>query len=319
MSESRCRWVASDQPRVLAGRHEDGCEDQECRGCLACPMDHCRVCGIEHAEGACPGCVGEVRVNIAEIVQLCSGVPKEAEHKGVESEAMILLGPTADPEAWGHVTASIAAGRIPTDWRLLPDDWTTTATDENHPLLVLGDWEMIYRDALGHATIECQSIVLAAGYLNRHLTEAAAEQWVAFEAFAKAVDKSRAFVEGLLHDGEQIDQGAPCLTCGQRLERIWGATSKDDMWRCQRCREDHSDTRYALAMKAEYIAKATWLTDADMQTRTGVKASTIRSWANDRTDRPALIRKTLHTQRTVYSVEDVQWIHACSRLAEPAA
>jgi hypothetical protein len=75
VEESHCRYMASDQPRVLPGRHRDDCEVETCAGCLPCPMDHCRVCGVEHSVGACAGCVGEVRENLGELVRMCAALP----------------------------------------------------------------------------------------------------------------------------------------------------------------------------------------------------------------------------------------------------
>jgi hypothetical protein len=283
-------------------------------------MDHCRVCGIEHASGACGECVGEVRENLAEILEMCASIPGEAETKGVESDAMVLLGPVADPEAWGHVTASMAAGRLPADWRLLGEDWLETATDANHPLLVLGDWEMVYRDAFDHTPQERAEIHTAAAYLGQHLTEAASEPWVAFEAMAKAIRKSRTYVERVLHDGEQVDLGVRCMKCDHRLRRVWGVAGAEDGWKCDTCQQWSNDKQYQLALKRDYIKRAEWLTDVDMAVRVpGVTASTVRSWAATKGDRPVLIRKKLHTQRTVYSVEDVEWIYACTQDTTDAA
>jgi hypothetical protein len=312
MSETRCRFVASDQPRVLVGRHEDGCEDEGCRGCLSCPMDHCRVCGIEHASGACPGCVGAVREDLAEIVKLYIALPTEVAHRGIDGEAMNLLGPVADPEAWGHVSASVAVGRLPREWQV--------ELGEHHPLTTLVTWEDVYRDALQHPSERPVSVAEASEYLGRHLTDAGGYEWVPFEDFARDVRTCVSHLERVLHDGEQIDEGVPCMTCHRRLTRVWGVAGKEDGWECRLCREYSTEDQYRFAVKADYIAKAEWLTDVDMTVRVkGITATTVRSWAATKGDRPVLIRKTLHSQRTVYSVEDVQWIYACTKDGEHAA
>lgn len=301
MTELRCYWVASDRPRVLAQRHQGDCADESCRGCLPCTMDHCRVCGIEHTSAACGGCLTEIRDSLEAIGRMCADLPAEVQHRGVEGEAMVLLGPVADPEAWGHVTASMTAGRIPSDWRLLPEDWRTTATDDNHPLLVLGQWEMIYRDALDHPTLEMVDITSAAAYLTRHLSDAAREPWVPFEEMAKAIRHSCAHMERVLHDGEQVDRGVPCMNCSRALERVWGFGNKPDGWECKRCREFSTEDQYRFAVKADYIQQADWLTDVDMAVRTGVKSGTVRVWAQR-----GLIARHLDSGRVVYSVTEVE-------------
>jgi hypothetical protein len=112
----------------------------------------------------------------------------------------------------------------------------------------------------------------------------------------------------------------PCMTCHRWLTRVWGVAGKEDGWECRLCREYSTEDQYRFAVKADYIAKAEWLTDVDMTVRVkGITATTVRSWAATKGDRPVLIRKTLHSQRTVYSVEDVQWIYACTKDGEHAA
>jgi hypothetical protein len=288
VTELRCYWVASDKPRVLAQRHEDDCPDEGCRGCLPCTMDHCRVCGIEHTSGACGGCLTEIRDNLTAIGRMCAALPEEVEHRGVEGEAMALLAPVADPEAWEHVTASMMAGRIPADWRLLPEDWITTATDENHPLLVLGHWEMIYRDAFEHETSSLVGVATAAAYLIRHLTEAALEPWVAFEAMAKAVRDSCAYVERVLHDGEQVDRTRVTCTAENcrkkpRLVRKYGWSTTADKWECPSCDLIYEDGQFreahARQLRHEGAMKFLPLRDAVATlVAQGRPERTIRQW-----------------------------------------
>lgn len=310
----RCRWVSSDQPRVLPNRHHDGCEDETCRGCQPCPMDHCRVCGIEHASGACPDCLGATRDDLDEIRRMCDALPEEAEVSGVNGEATMMLGPAADPEAWGHREASARAGRIPADY-------LEVARDETHPLWVLASWAMVYRDAFEHDEPTTRVDVLTeGGYLERNLGFMGDFEYVPFEDFARDLRRCVSHMEAVLHDGEQVDLGVQCLKCGKRLKRVWGIGGAEDGWRCERCQQWSNDKQYQLALKRDYIKRAEWLTDVDMAVRVpGVTAATVRSWAATKGDRPVLIRKKLHTQRTVYSVEDVQWIYACTQDTTDAA
>lgn len=258
MNELRCRWVASDQPRVMPSRHVEECADDACRGCQPCPMDHCRVCGIEHASGACPGCVGDVRENLSEIRRMCLNLVIEVRHRGVESEAMVLLGPTVDVEAREHWEASVLAGRLvppECDARDLDDvrHWLETADDERHPLLVLGTWAMRYRDAFDHEEpMNRTNVFSEAHYLERNLTEAADELWTPFEEFARDVRSCVAHMERVLHDGEQVDRTR--VTCNNgdcrkrpRLERKYGWADAPDRWACPACEKVYTEREFREA------------------------------------------------------------------------
>lgn len=289
MSEIHCRWMGREQPRAVVNRHEDRCADDECRGCLPCPSGHCRVCETIHAEGTCPDCLDETRETIAEIVRLCADLDLEVEAKGVESEAMHLLGPTAQPEAWRQ------RGRFGHRYDL------EARLGENHPLWVLGTWEMLYRDAFDHTSHDRVSVTDAAGYLDRNLGYMSGYSDVPFEDLARDARSCRAHLEAVLHDGEQRDQGAPCMNCGALLERTWDHTgSGNDGWKCPRCKRTSTEAQYRFAVAHLHREEATELTDRDMEIRTGVKAGTIRVWANR-----DLVRKRRDSGRVLYSVRDV--------------
>jgi hypothetical protein len=300
-----CRWVGSNQPRVLVGRHTEDCPG-DCTGCQPCGMDHCRVCGIEHAAGACPTCLGAARDDLVELLRMCGDLPDEVEVRGVEGEAMNLLGPIADPEARQHWTASVLAGRIvPVDCEAHDLDdvkaWLDIANHERHPLLVIGTWAMTYRDAFEHDEPTGRVTVWdEAGYLGRNLTEMGDYPHIPFEDFGRDLRRCVAHMERVLHDGEQIDQGAPCMTCGRPLERTWGRTSDEDGWRCPKCHTTSNDAQYRFAVKADYIDHADWLTDVDMAARTGVKSGTVRVWAQRE-----FVTRRIDSGRVLYSVADV--------------
>lgn len=114
--QPKCKWDGGEQPRILPQRHRDECRDEACSGCLPCSGPHCVVCGVEHSTGACAGCVGAVREDLGEIRRLSADLPAEVEVRGVAGEAFSLLGPTADPEARGHLEASVKAGRVPPEY-----------------------------------------------------------------------------------------------------------------------------------------------------------------------------------------------------------
>lgn len=306
-----CKYVGAERPRIIIGRHEEGCAGN-CAGCQPCPWPHCRRCGKEHSEHTCPGCLADVRSDLEAIASMCAALPTEATHRGVDSEAMNLLGPVADPESLGHMRASVNVGRIPADW-------LEAADDERHPLLVLGTWQQAYAEAFEHVDPSRITVSGAASYLDRNLTYAGAEEDVEFNQFAREVSACRTYMERVLHDGEQIETGAPCMTCSKPLLRVYSGAelpwthrdhshplAPDDGWACRSCREWRSEQDYRLNVADLHRDNAEWLTDQEMQVRTGIRAGTVREWARSRDDRDALVSKRRDSGRVVYLVADVE-------------
>lgn len=297
---SACRWVASDKARIVVGRHAEDCYRDQCPGCQPCTDPHCRVCGIAHADGACPECVGATRDDLREIARLCGELPEEVEHRGIDGEAMVLLGPAADPEARGHLEASIAAGRVPADY-------LDAADGDNHPLFVLGTWDMVWRDALEHDEPEDRlTIASAVDYLDRQMTYMAGYEHVPFEDFARDLRRCRTHVEAVLHDGEQVDTGAPCLRCGVRQVREWGKLQAADGWRCPKCRTFSTPAQYALAVRDDYETQRDadafeWLPALDCSVLTGATRGSITGWASK-----GKVKRRREFGRTVYRVADVR-------------
>lgn len=185
-------------------------------------------------------------------------------------------------------------------------------TDDLHPLWVVSSWAMVYREAFDHDEPTGRvDLGDELGYLGRNLTYMATFEWVPFDEFVRDVRRCVAHLERVLHDGEQIDEGVPCLTCEKPLKRVWGATEAEDGWECHRCRERSTEAQYRFAVKADYIAAAEWLTDVDMATRTGVKAGTIRQWALRQQ-----VTKRMDSERVVYSVKDVEQMQADTKAAK---
>lgn len=306
MTANMCKFAGSGRPRVLVGRHADECAYDTCSGCQPCEDGHCVVCGMTHADGACAECVASTRDDLRSIATLCDSLPEEVEHRGINGEAMVLLGPAADPEARGHLEASIAAGRVPADY-------LDVADGEQHPLFVLGTWDMTWRDALEHdEPTERLTIATATDYLDRQMTYMAGYEHAPFEDFARDLRRCRSHIESVLHDGEQRDTGAPCLTCDVPQVREWGKLAAADGWRCPKCKTFSDEAQYRLAVKAEHMAQAEWLTAADcaewlieeadaMDDVQAVTAGTIRSWATKNR-----VRKRRDAGRTVYLRADVR-------------
>lgn len=303
MTETTCRWTSSTTPRVLPGRHGDECPDDTCRGCLPCPDVHCRVCRRAHSFGTCAECMAETRSTLREIGRMCDALPEEVEARGIEGEAMMLLGPIADPEARGHLEASVAAGRVPADY-------LESADHELHPLFVLGGWEMVWRDALEQDDAERPTFAQVVDYLDRTMAIMGGHEFVPFEDFARDLRACAGRLESVLHDGEQVEKGAPCPECGKPLVMRWGKLAKDDRWVCQTrsCDvTDYTTTAYRGWVEDDARNSADRLTAADMALRFtdadySLKASRVRVWGAR-----GLVRKrgTSEQGLTLYDVQDV--------------
>lgn len=290
----RCRWMGTEHPRAIIGRHRDDCPDDQCRGCEPCHRAHCRVCGIEHAAGTCAGCVGAVREDLARIAELCDNLPAEVQHRGVNGEAFNLLGPVANAEAWGHRSASILSGRIvpmDCDARDIEDvrAWLEKADHERHPLWVVTTWAMAYRDAFEHDEPSGRvALSDELGYLGRNLTYAATFDDVPFEDFARDLRHCVAHLEDVLTAGVRPERSrVSCVNeyCAKkpRLEVRYGRTAADDRYVCPYCgREYDADAfrdAHASQLKHKGAEKFLPLRDAiSTLVAQGRPERTIRSW-----------------------------------------
>jgi hypothetical protein len=241
-----CRFVASDEPRVLSGRHDADCAGGECRGCQPCTEPHCRVCGRTHADGTCAECLAEARDDLSAIAVRCGALSAEVLHRGIHSEAMTLLGPAADPEAWGHMTASVKVGR-------LPADYLAHADGELHPLFVLGTWDMVWRAELEHDEAGALTLHGAVDYLDRQMTYMAGYEHSPFEDFARDLRRCLAHIERVLHDQRQGDRAnVGCFECGGDLERrLTEGQGFEDFWTCRGCRRRYTQAEYNFALRAK--------------------------------------------------------------------
>lgn len=318
-----CYYVASDQPRYVRNRHDEDCPTTtwhaplawvDCAGCQECEDRHCLIqwhgdrgdCQT-HAESVCPACVGKVREHIAEIVRL-SGFPliEQLLSAGrTDTEAAHLAGPAANPHQWrqrgdhGHIydPESRMGGM--------------------QPLWILGKYDLLVTEHLGHKRRTGKiTIPRAASYLGRNLTWLAADLEFDFVDMATDLEECRQHLERVVHDGEQVETGAPCMTCRIPLRLVRG--EREDRWTCPRCRQESTEEQYRFALRADFIENATDLNADDMAVRTEVPASTIRRWAHVRRtqrkgekpiDHPPIIKPTGRVnERKVYAVVDVEFV-----------
>lgn len=268
-----CRFVSTTEPRVIAGRHLDPCAcDDRQLGCWPCTETHCVVCSKAHAKAACTVCLDAARNDLKAIWDLCAYLPEEAAVKGTQSEAMMLLGPASDPEAWRNRATSAMVGRL--DASYLED-----CRDELHPLWVLGTWEQVWRDHLDHFSIATATVASAHAYLDMQIGYMSEQIEPPFDEFARELRGCRTHLENVLHDGIREERGAPCVQCEKPMIRTDGYGDVAPSWRCRTCRREVTEDQYRFAVGAAYRAHSPNLTAADMALQIGVRASVIRVWA----------------------------------------
>lgn len=253
---TRCRWDHPTQTHYSRA-HRPDCKLVGCPGCLPCthdedgfPVRHCETrrttrsrCNSHLGPGqarTCPRCIHRTRTDLRQIGDLAALVDAEATHHGVDSEAAMLAGPAADPEAWRHRWASAAAGRIP----------ALDETDDRHPLNILGWWEMAFRDAYTQPTDTTATLTRSVAYLAGHLDRIAQDPDQPWDAFARAVTSTRAHLEDVLAHGtrdEHADAQIECLVCGSTPRRRMLDDGIEDAWWCPGCRRHLAPHEFYLA------------------------------------------------------------------------
>jgi len=243
-----CKWNGRGEPRVLPGRHLDECAEG-CSGCLPCPERHCGTCSRAHAAVTCAECVATVRDDLAQIRLMCGALPAEVEHRGVNGEAMMLLGPAANAEAWSNRALSATLGRV-------DDAYLEDCRDEAHPLWVLGTWSEVWRDHLNQPTDMTITIDRAGDYIDRHLHEMAEVDEPDFAQFVGEVRGCRGHLQTILSDQNQGDAAnIGCFECGAKIERRLTERGFEDVWTCRGCRRKYTYAEYNFALRAELEAR----------------------------------------------------------------
>lgn len=320
--EQRCRWVATDQPRGVIGEHYDQCADDRCRGCWPCLIGHCLVCRREHTTTGhpqtCAACVGAVRDDLAGITEMFDRLRGEAIARGMsgDDEGTVLGGDAMVMLAmrYGDQTGARA-----------DDHSHERKGDPTPPLLTLATWEDCYRDHYGHEAGGQATIADAAGYLARQLSMIAQDFEVPFDDFARDIRQTRGRIEDVLHDGEQIERGAPCPACievgdeARPLEQVRidrDTSGASDRWVCRRNRAHWwPEATYRLRVADEYRANADRLTAKDIEVEYRIPAGTVRRWASKVTKRidgetvefPPKLKPAGRSEdgRRLYRVDDV--------------
>jgi len=265
-----CRWDRAAK-KHLTREHLPECVDILCAGCRPCthedgnPVRHCRTrlrctSHLGWTEHACPECLGKIRANLTNVLNLLALMPKEATEQGINSEAANLAGPHAD-----YVTSM---------WRLVNADRAGQAVEEldmTDPYTCLTMYERHIREDLGHAetTLVSATIAASAGYLSWVLTDLARDEEKA-EHLTGLLGSTSALVshmESARRNDSKPDRGTPCPVCVERgmeagkdaprlvrhyghwclktgCERLHYLDDSGDVWRCGECGSEWSHEDY---------------------------------------------------------------------------
>ncbi|MFI5426072.1 hypothetical protein [Aeromicrobium sp. UC242_57] len=161
-------------------------------------------------------------------------------------DAMNMLGPIANVEAWQHRYEAAEAKAKDGDAEL-PAYIQDQLDVETHPLLVLSSWEDLVREERGQPSDLNATVPRAVGYLRDSLDWMCRVdtydrmEWLGVDAIATDLARVQSAVENVLHAGMRVDRGADCLTCHQPLIHEWAGnhhnpkTLEDDRWTCKPC------------------------------------------------------------------------------------
>ena len=288
-----CRFVSTTEPRVISGRHQPGCTDDECPSCQPCLESHCQRCNHLHATVICVECTDRTRADLHRIMDLCLSLPGEAEEKGVNSSAVMLDGPVAVPEDWRRRALLAMLGRVchcpdrgmvcPTvRGRICPDAaYLEDCRDEPHALTVLGDWDEQWRSLLAHETEVPLSLGRAFSYLDMQLTYMADQDWSDFAQFSREARACRVYLERVLSDDDRPETtDVPCLECARPLVKVFGRQVADDHWECPRksCARSYTPAEFNMAKRQHLDGHRGWVRVPDAAALLQRPEQTLRAW-----------------------------------------
>lgn len=224
--------------------------------------------------------------NLSSIQSLCRNLEDEAQHRFADSEmpggeALVMLGPVANLEAFNYLKLSQIMGRTEGDRGL--DD---VKGDPAPPLLILADWGDRVAREKGDNRTEKATIEREIAYLRSVI------DWIVgtnsdgepYFIDAGELDSQLAAVvkrlEAVMKEGTRITYGAPCLHCvGVNMVRVEDAKyGLQDKFICPTCRRDYTKASYDYVVSISHLHHATELTAVQIETRTGIKASRVRVW-----------------------------------------
>lgn len=188
-----------------------------------------------------------------------------------------------DATAYKHRQLSFAVGRAKGD---------VEAHDKHHPVTVLGWWDIAFREDYDQPSGLRITVSRAVAYLSGMLGTIAQDPEQDWPEFAREVRSCRSHLEAVLHDGEQVERGAPCPTCcdDEReegdpeppalvLKRAQDTSGAKDRWVCRRCKGRWTVAEYRLRVGQDHLRYADRLTASDMLRQHRIRPGSLTGWA----------------------------------------
>jgi hypothetical protein len=199
-------------------------------------------------------------------------------------DAMVMLGPGADVEAFGYAQISTYLGRTP-GWveEPLPDDLEP-------PLSFLAGWSDLIREERDMPTALKATISREVDYIRSSLDwmlsydENGEMRFLPAEDLANGLAKIRRSLENVLKDGTRAEfTRVYCIAdgCGQpRLMKLWGAQVRWDRYRCPACGTEYDAQQFKMARTQNLHSAGAdrFVLVTDAIEASGVPKQTVHSW-----------------------------------------
>lgn len=211
-------------------------------------------------------------------------------------QAMVLLGPGADIEAYGYFQLSAMMGRLNLGRgqhaeRALD---AITHAEVEPPLSFLASWVDIIREARGQGPTELRaSIDHEIKYIREALDwitaidDDGAPWWIEVEAFAEQLHKVRGQLENALGDGVRADRiNAVCNKCTKRPRLCvrWDKKGVGTHWYCPSCRFAFDEDGVARCWRTSLVERGEapeWVTIKSAAAALGRSVKSVRAWTFD--------------------------------------
>lgn len=240
-----------------------------------------------------PGNVAaEIGSHLTAMGDMFAALREEAETRHSDREfpggdALVMLGPGADVEAFGYAQLSAIMGRISEQDVVLPDK-----RDILTPLALLASWEDVIREERDQPTYMKATIDGAIKYIRDSidwmfsLNEYGDMQFLAVDDLAEQLGQARRRMEDILKDGSRAEfTRVKCteLTCetNPRLMKLWAAQVRWDRYRCPDCRTEYNKAQYEMAKAQAMFSSGSerFISQTEASEAAEVPLGTVSQWA----------------------------------------
>ena len=229
----------------------------------------------------------KVARDLSEILDLHARLQSQAEHQASHSlmpggPAMVALGNVANLEAWEHMND--ATERYARAYTSVEDE---DPEEGWSPFQILEFWSEGWRREHGAEYDVRPTIVTEANFI-RHCLDWAWQNEIAWEDFAKDINRARVKLEDIVHAGSRVELSRiVCPDCESkpRLIVLRGTSEdgSDDRWKCHVCRvrldAEGAHRAHAKMLRSENAER--WVHQADAIATLkaqGRSERTVRAW-----------------------------------------